>query len=154
MPGRRRKPGNPFRGVVDIVSEMNRMADRMASTDSSVAQPPRSHSDAWSPSTDILADGSNLIIRCELAGVLREDVEVSLSQGTLTIYGERRRGSEGDDQFYVQERYYGRFRRAITLPEGVTEEDIDAQITEGVLQVTVKGAATASGPAVITVRGG
>ncbi|WP_300016359.1 Hsp20/alpha crystallin family protein [Pseudonocardia sp.] len=152
MPAKRGKVGNPFRGVVDIISEMNRMSERMTSGDSSAAAPPRGHSDAWNPTTDILAMGSDLLVRCEVPGVRAEDVEVALSHGTLTIVGERHHGDETNDDFYVQERHYGRFRRDITLPEGVREADIGAELREGVLQIVVSGAANAAGPAQIAVR--
>jgi HSP20 family protein len=152
MPPSRKKIGNPFRGVVDIISEMNRMSDRMSGADSSAATPPRGHSDAWNPVTDILAAGSDLLIRCELSGVLPEDVEVTLSHGTLAIVGERHHGDETNDDFYVQERHYGRFRRDITLPEGVTDDQIEADLVDGVLQVVVRGAAHAPGPRRIAIR--
>lgn len=152
MPPRQRKPGNPFRGVVDIISEMNRMSERMAGVDRPVAGPPRGHSDAWNPTTDILVAGSDLLVRCELSGVAADDVEVTLSHGTLAIVGERRHGPEADDDFFVQERHYGRFRRDITLPEGVRDEHIDAELREGVLEIVVRGAAGAQGPAQIIVR--
>lgn len=152
MPTRRTKRGNPFRGVLDVVSEMNRISDRMTSSESSTVQQPHGHSDAWSPTIDLLADGSDLLIRCELPGVASEDVEVSLSRGTLTIAGLRRRGKESDDAFYVQERHYGQFRRDITLPEGVREDHIEAEFVEGVLNVRISDAAGAPGPALITIK--
>lgn len=152
MPPRRRKTGNPFRGVVDVVSEMNRISDRMTGADTSSVQQPRGHSDAWNPVTDILAEGTDLIIRAELPGVATDDVEVSFSRGTLCISGVRHRGSDRDEDFYVQERPYGQFRRDITLPEGVRQEHIEADFSEGVLQVTVKGSAGASGPTQISVK--
>lgn len=152
MPPSRRKVGNPFRGVVDIISEMNRMSERMTEPRSSAAAPPRGHSDAWNPTTDILAVGPDLLIRCELAGVVADDLEISLSHGTLTVVGERRHGLETGDDFYVQERHYGRFRRDITLPEGVRDEHLDAELRDGVLEIVVRGASDAGGPTRIAVR--
>lgn len=150
-----KKLRNPFRGVVDIVSEMNRMADRMGGLDSgggNVESQPRGYADAWSPTTDIFAQGADLVIRAELSGVAAEDVDVTLSQGTLTICGERRLGAEQDNDFYVRERCSGQFRRDITLPEGIEDADIEAQLRDGVLQVTVRGATKAGGPAHIPVK--
>lgn len=152
MPPRQRRTANPFRGVVDIIAEMNRMSERMTGVDSSSAGPPRGHSDAWNPTTDILVVGSDLLVRCELSGVAPDDVEVTLSHGTLAIVGERRHGPEADEDFFVQERNYGRFRRDITLPEGVRDEHIEAELREGVLEIVVRGAAGAEGPAQIPVR--
>lgn len=150
-----RKRRNPFRGVVDIVSEMNRMSDRMGGIDSGggvIEYRPRGYADAWSPTADIFAQGSDLVIRAELPGVAADDVEVTLSQGTLTISGEQRVGAEQDNDFYVRERYSGQFRRDVTLPEGVQDDHIEAQLRDGVLQVTVRGATKAEGPARIQIK--
>ncbi|MPZ64112.1 MAG: Hsp20 family protein [Pseudonocardiaceae bacterium] len=149
-----RKPRNPFRGVSDIISEMNRMSELMGGIDSggNVEHQPRGYADAWTPTTDIFAQGSDLVIRAELPGIAAEDVEVSLSQGTLTLSGERRVGAEQDNDFYVRERCSGQFRREITVPASVEDEDIEAQLRDGVLQVTVRGATKTEGPARITVK--
>ena len=78
----------------------------------------RTHATAWIPTADIFAKGEDLVIRCELAGVEQEDVEVSLSGGVLTIDGERK-GEPEDVSYYARERYYGHFRRSMNLPEGI-----------------------------------
>ncbi|GAA5113849.1 Hsp20/alpha crystallin family protein [Haloechinothrix salitolerans] len=152
---RRRKQAHryPFRGVVDTVSEMNRIADRMTGLDGESITPgqPRPYSDAWSPATDILAKDSDLVIRCDLAGVDPEDVDVSLSRGTLTIAGTRGEDDEQED-YLVRERSTGQFRRDITLPEGVQDDDVQASFHEGVLEVTIRDSAGAAGPAKIAVR--
>jgi HSP20 family protein len=142
---------NPFRGVVDYISEMHRIADAMATMDTSPGTQTRGHSDAWAPTTDIFARGGDLVIRCELPGVASEDLEVAYSHGNLSITGARHRDTE-DIVYYANERYYGAFRREISLPEGVREEDINADFAEGLLTITVGGAAEASGPRQITVQ--
>lgn len=150
-----KKLRNPFRGVVDIVSEMNRMADRMGGLDSGssgIEYQPRGYADAWNPTADIFAQGSDLVIRAEVPGIATDDLEVTLSQGTLTISGERRVGAEQDNDFYVRERCSGHFRRDITLPDGIEDEHIEAQLRDGVLQVTVRGATKAAGPARIKIK--
>lgn len=145
-----KKHHNPFRGVSDIVSEMHRMSDRMMGADPGPMTQQRGHPDAWSPTTDIFARGSDLVIRCELPGVAPADVEVSLSGGVLTIAGSR--DSEPDEHFYVRERYAGWFRREISLPEGVRESDVEAELDDGVLQIVVRHCADASGPKQIQIR--
>lgn len=152
MSARRDRGRNPFRGISDLVSEMNRMSERMVGVDGPTPQRERGHSDAWNPTTDILARGSDVIIRSELAGVSPDDVEVSLSHGILTVSGQRRHGPEDDDDYYLRERSTGWFRRDITLPEGIRHDQIEAQFTDGVLEVTVRGATEAAGPASIVVR--
>lgn len=150
-----RKLRNPFRGVTDIISEMNRMSDLMGGIDSgsnNVEHRPRGFADAWTPTADIFAQGSDIVIRTEVPGIAADDIDVSLSQGTLTIVGERRVGAEQDNDFYVRERYSGHFRRDISLPEGVEDEHIEAQLRDGVLQVTVRGATKVEGPARIQIK--
>ncbi|WP_046470594.1 Hsp20/alpha crystallin family protein [Allosalinactinospora lopnorensis] len=133
-----------------MMSEMNRISETMTNLETGSPQL-RGYSDAWSPTTDILARGQDLIIRCELPGVLPEDCEVTLSHGYLTIAGERRQ-DDSDVIYYASERFRGTFRREITLPEGVEDDDIEAQIDDGLLEVRVKNAAEASGPKQITVQ--
>ncbi|MDT0301449.1 Hsp20/alpha crystallin family protein [Streptomonospora wellingtoniae] len=148
----KKKRTNPFRGVLDMMSEMNRISDTMSNLEtSSATATPRGFSDAWSPPTDIFARGEDLYIRCELAGVYSEDVEVSFSHGLLTIAGERKR-DDTDVIYYASERYLGNFRREITLPEGTADEDISADFDDGLLTVRVAGAANAEGPSRIQVN--
>ncbi|MGH4025746.1 MAG: Hsp20/alpha crystallin family protein [Pseudonocardiaceae bacterium] len=145
-----KKHHNPFRGVSDIVSEMHRMSDRMMGADPGPVTQQRGHPDAWSPTTDIFARGSDLVIRCELPGIAAGDVDVSLSGGVLTVAGSR--SAEPDEHFYVRERYTGRFRREITLPDGVREADVEAELDEGLLEIVVRNCAEASGPKQIQIR--
>ncbi|WP_159945139.1 MULTISPECIES: Hsp20/alpha crystallin family protein [unclassified Nocardiopsis] len=144
---------NPFHGVVDMITEMNRISDSMSSMETgNVGERERGHADAWSPPTDILARGNDLVIRCEVPGVREQDVSVSLNHGFLTITGERRRDEDDDDVYYSSERFMGTFRREISLPEAVDEKDIEATYDEGLLEVVVRGAANARGPKKIPLR--
>jgi HSP20 family protein len=94
---------NPFRGLIDTMSEMNRMREYFESGQEAQE---RTHATAWVPTTDIFARGGDLIIRTELAGVSREDVDITLSNGVLTISGERTgEPSEEEVSYYVRERF-------------------------------------------------
>lgn len=145
---------NPFRGLVDLNSEMARMSDRMAGVDAGQVTEthPRSYADAWTPATDIFAYGDDLVIRVELSGVTREEVDVTFSNGTLALSGQRQSNEEDAAAvYYTKERGWGHFRRSITLPEGVDEDDIVADLDHGLLEVTVRGGAAVRGPAQIEV---
>ena len=131
--GRRR---NPFRGVMDTMSEMARM--REYAEGGGREEGCRTHATAWVPTTDIFAMDDDLKIRCELAGVGPEEVEISLSDGALTIEGERTGAPETTD-FYARERYYGHFRRRLKLPQGIDKGAISASFQNGLLEITVKG---------------
>lgn len=69
---------NPFQGVMDTMSEMVRM--RQYAEGGAQEEGRRTHATAWVPTTDIFALGDYLMVRCELAGVRRDDVEISLSE--------------------------------------------------------------------------
>ena len=147
---------NPFHGIVDAMSEWNRMREvGMGRTGSETRQEdrPRTHTNAWVPTTDVFSRGQDLVIRISLSGVDPQDVEITLSGGVLTVSGERR--SELDEEevsFYVRERYYGAFRRSITLPVGIDEEDVSADYENGLLEIVVRGAAAAAEPRRIEIR--
>ena len=131
------KSRNPFRGIVDTMSEMARMRE-YAEGGGGQGEGHRTHATAWVPTTDIFAMGDDLVMRCELAGVEREDVDISLSDGALIIDGERK-GEPEATEYYARERYYGHFRRRIKLPEGIDRSNISASFEDGLLEITVKG---------------
>jgi HSP20 family protein len=142
-----RERRNPFHGLVDSISEWNRMRElgsgRIGPETGHEARP-RTHATAWVPSTDVVARGRDLVIRVSLSGVYPEDVEITLSNDVLTVSGERRSElADEDETFYVRERYYGVFRRSWTLPAGIGDEDVSADFENGLLEITVQGGAAA-----------
>jgi hypothetical protein len=75
------------------------------------------------PRLDVREDADNFIIRAELPGLKREDINVSLQDGALVISGERtvEKVEEGVE-VHRQERYYGKFQRALSLPAPVAAD--------------------------------
>lgn len=128
-----------FHGLSDTVTEMNRMREFWrAGIDP--PQEERTHATAWIPKMDIFNRGDDLVIRCELAGVPREDMDLSFEHDTLTIFGERTGApDEEDTTYYVRERHYGSFRRTINLPEGTERSSVAASLEDGLLEITVVG---------------
>ncbi len=93
---------------------------------------------AWAPLCDIYEDGDNIVVKAELPGMDRNDIDVQVENNILTIRGERRREKEVKaDNVYRTERYYGSFARSFTLPVTVNTEQIKAEYREGVLHVTL-----------------
>jgi HSP20 family protein len=143
-----RERRNPFHGLIDSISEWNRMRE----VGSGRIGPEAGHEDrrrtyatAWVPSTDVVARGRDLVIRVSLSGVHPEDVEITLSNDVLTVSGQRRGNLDDQDEtFYVRERYYGVFRRSWTLPAGINETDVSADFENGLLEITVRGGAAAT----------
>lgn len=92
----------------------------------------------WSPQVETFRRGDNIVVRADLPGLKKEDVNVEVDTGLLTISGERRdEHEENRDGYYRSERSYGQFYRAIPLPEGVNAEQCDATFNDGVLEVTL-----------------
>ena len=93
---------------------------------------------AWAPALEVHEDKDGFSIRVELPGMKREDIEVSLHDGALVISGERHREKicEGTEE-HRQERYYGKFSRALTLPTAVAGDKVKAAYKDGVLTVTL-----------------
>ncbi len=86
---------------------------------------------------DVYEKGDNLIVKARTAGVNKKDLNVSISDGILTISGVLVGGDdiEGTD-FYMQECYWGEFNRSLSLPVQVKEDNIQAVLKEGVLTIT------------------
>jgi HSP20 family protein len=92
----------------------------------------------WAPQVEVLERGNNLVVRADLPGLSREDVDVELDEDALIIRGERRSDVEDDNEgFYRSERSYGSFYRAIPLPQGIDASGCNATFKDGVLEVTL-----------------
>jgi len=148
-------PRNPFEGVTDFFSELNRMRELGThGGEHGREDRQRTHASAWVPATDIFAKDGDLVIRIEVAGLRPEDVAITFSAGVLTVSGERKTelGSGGDESFYIRERFYGSFRRAITLPEGTDDSQIEAEFENGLVELTVRGGVSGAEPKRIALR--
>jgi HSP20 family protein len=92
----------------------------------------------WTPEIETFRRGDKLVVRADLPGLQKENVNVEIDEDTLTISGQRQdEFKEERDDYYRSERRYGRFFRAIPLPQGVDENQIDAKFSNGVLEVTL-----------------
>jgi len=108
----------------------------------------------WAPAIDVVTKDGDLVIRAELPGVKQEDVDITFQDNVLTISGERKAEQEEErGGYYVRERRYGSFSRSLTLPHGVDESKIHARYEDGVLEVTVEGAAAVQEPRRIQIEG-
>ena len=71
----------------------------------------------WSPVVDLLQNKDRIVLRAELPGLRREDIHVSLHEDVLTLSGERRQEKSADERGNLRnERFFGRFKRRLTLP--------------------------------------
>ncbi|MEI2297422.1 Hsp20/alpha crystallin family protein [Ensifer sp. MJa1] len=93
---------------------------------------------ALAPAIDLVEKEASYEITAELPGIEEKDIEVKVSNGNLTIRGEKLEAKEEKDREYVlSERRYGSFQRTFKMPQGVKAEDIAATFSKGVLTVTL-----------------
>jgi HSP20 family protein len=93
---------------------------------------------AWMPAVDIFERDDNVILRAELPGMNREDIDVSIENGLLTLHGERRREAEFDEgHAHRLERVHGSFTRTFVLPATVDASGVAASYKDGVLEVVL-----------------
>ena len=112
--------------------------DRLTNLQSELSQLFEAPAAGWLPALDVQEDKDNYTVRVELPGLKREDIEVSLNDGTLSISGERKTEtvSEGTE-VHRQERYFGKFSRTLALPTAVAADGVKAQYKDGILTVTL-----------------
>jgi HSP20 family protein len=90
----------------------------------------------WAPLVDIAEDDKEYLIKVELPEVQKDDVKVTVENGTLTIAGERKAEKEEKGRkFHRVERYFGRFERNFTIPDDAAGENVKAEFKDGVLRV-------------------
>ena len=91
----------------------------------------------WTPALDVYQSNDNVIVMIELPGMRKEEIEISLHDGTLTIGGERKNESKDGENAERTERFVGKFRRSISLPTRVDGNKVNATYRDGILTVTL-----------------
>lgn len=92
----------------------------------------------WNPVVDIYDNEDNIVIKAELPGVSKKDIEIDIKDRVLTLKGERSADNQvKEDNYYRRERTYGRFERSFTLPANVDPDKIKADYSDGVLKIEV-----------------
>ncbi len=126
----------PAREIGSLQQEVNRLFGTFFDTQAGAGDGVATR--RWIPAMDLVEDGDQYVLRADLPGVLEDDVKVELDGDVLTISGERKSEHEERREGYHRiERASGSFSRALTLPEGVDPENIDARFENGVLEVRV-----------------
>ncbi|WP_343116373.1 Hsp20/alpha crystallin family protein [Ostreiculturibacter nitratireducens] len=95
------------------------------------------------PAVDFTETDTGYMISAELPGMEEDDIEITLSNGVLSIKGEKTEEKEEKEKdYHLSERRYGRFQRSFRLPDGVDNAKIDAKMSNGVLKITLPKART------------
>lgn len=85
---------------------------------------------------DVYETAEKLVVKARTAGVNKQDLDVSISDGILTISGTLSSGDDDVQQWHIQECYWGEFNRTIALPVAVKEEEVEAMLKDGVLTIS------------------
>ena len=93
----------------------------------------------WAPSVDIEEDDDKYMIKADLPGVDKKDIDVKLENGVLSIRGEKlvEKETGKDTRQHRRERFHGTFARSFTLPEAVKADEVDANYRDGVLTLHI-----------------
>ncbi|MBI5384087.1 MAG: Hsp20/alpha crystallin family protein [Verrucomicrobia bacterium] len=92
----------------------------------------------WLPAVDLYEDKDSVVVKAELPGMKKEDIEISLHDGVLTLAGERKQEQKFKDaELYRTERFLGRFQRTLSLPSPVESDKVSATYKDGILTVTL-----------------
>ena len=90
----------------------------------------------WYPPVDIYEDKDEVVLKAELPGMKKEDIDVRVENNVLTLHGERKQEKETkEDGYFRSERSYGAFNRSFTLPTTVDVKKISASYKDGILTV-------------------
>jgi HSP20 family protein len=139
---------DPFAMLRRMTSELDRMFDEAAWPSFRLPTLTRgTEAPAWTPGIDVFEKNNRLVTKIDLPGMKKEDVKVEVTDGQLTISGERKcETEEKKKDFYRCEREYGSFYRSVPLPEGANIDDVKATFDNGVLEVSVPLSVVAAAP--------
>jgi HSP20 family protein len=117
---------NPFHMMREFTDELDRMFRATGPAD------------GWTPAVDVRRCNGDLVVTAELPGLKKEEIKVEVTATALAIEGERKREHTEDHEGYHRyERSYGKFYRTIPLPEGAKTELAKAELTDGVLKISI-----------------
>jgi HSP20 family protein len=143
---------DPARELDALQGDMNRLFDSFFGRREGAANAYGSR--RWIPAMDVVETEDNLVLRADLPGLDRDDIEIEVKEGILTISGERKAQHEDKREgFHRVERSFGRFSRSLELPKGVEADNIDANFERGVLEVRMPKPAERK-PTRIEIRSG
>jgi HSP20 family protein len=126
---------HPFEDIEKVGSEMDRLVDTFL-----FGVPQRGdfwEEAEWLPAVDVAEMKNEIVVNVEIPGMDPKEFDISLSEGTLTIRGEKKQDRVEEENYHLTERRYGTFSRSIPLPQEVESDKISASYKNGVLTVTL-----------------
>jgi len=139
LPAKRTKGWNvisPFQELENLQREMNRLFDltfpRLGEVDTTLL------GGQWAPAIDIYDSKDNVVVKADLPGLNKDNIDVSIQDNVLTIKGEKKQEKEVKEEDYIRsERFYGSFHRSITLPSEIDSTKVRASFKDGVLELVL-----------------
>lgn len=127
---------DPFNGLDRFQSRINEFFDDAFGR--SRVYPTSAPSSVWYPPADILESGDAYLIRAELPGMKKEDINLELRDGAVTLSGERKFDEPAAGvEYHRIERVTGKFFRSFSLPQTIKQEDMKATYRDGILEIHV-----------------
>ena len=121
----------PARELATLQAEMSRLMNGIFDSNGRAAQD-------WVPAADVWAPEQELVYALDLPGVEGDAIAIELHDDTLTVSAQRERARDSSEQGFVRfERRFGSFSRSLAVPAGVTEDAVQADYRDGVLEVRV-----------------
>ncbi len=128
----------PVRELHTMQNEMNRLFNTLFDSPSTGNGGRNAVRRRWIPAMDVVQTEDHFVLRADLPGLSESDVNIEVDDNVLTVSGERKSEHEQKGEgYYRVERAFGSFSRSLTLPEGVDADGIQADFTNGVLEVRI-----------------
>jgi HSP20 family protein len=130
---RPRREWDPFTDFWDLRDEINQLFNH------ALTRTTPTHAEVlWSPPVDLYVKEGNVVVTADLPGLSKDEIDISVQNGVLTIKGQKKREKEiKEENYYCVERSYGSFQRSIELPTDVDGSKVKATYKDGVLEVVL-----------------
>lgn len=128
---------DPFKDLLTIQERMNRLFDETISKARGTGE--EMGRSGWHPPVDIYETDEHIILKAELPGIKKKDIEIEINDDILVLKGESRfEKNVQEENYHRMERSYGPFQRIFTLPYIVDKDNINAKYNHGVLEITLQ----------------
>lgn len=129
---------SPLKELEDMRRDMDRLFDEFFAPGARRRRVWRAEPGIIVPSIEMYDRKTEIVVKVELPGVSKEDIDLSITKDTLTVKGEVKREEEvKEEDYYTNERTYGSFARTISLPVEVDSEKAKATFKNGILELVI-----------------
>jgi len=123
---------NPFAEMLDLENRLNRFLGFTLGKQTGTGVV------SWSPSVDVYREGDNFVLKSELPGLTKDDIDISIQDNIVTLKGTKKEEKEvKEENYYHSERTFGTFERSFELPSNIDRSKVNATFKYGILNVTL-----------------